>query len=360
MNTIEVALEVPEEINYGIEEGLLERVGGVIRQVDTKQIVAWLRDGNAGQVGESSPFVQLLNSPAGKQLLKNGAYTNLLLNLTIVTVGFITLNERIKHIDNEITGLKKEFERDRLVERRSALHAARDVLTAQNMAVKHKRFDSAIKGLYEAQSQLLLDVKAAPSLDEKILLLVQAMEMLTLRVHCYLHFEERDLALKELSTDLKTFEEIARSMMKECFGEHPAVFLHESLPDEAVDHFVNLQLWLRQEAYTLETYRALIQQLRPHFWDPAALSLTRGPSGIERFYHQLRGSNGPREENVLQDRLNLAEVLRENLERLQGFESEIRSLRLAISEWEAIGKQDGEYLQALLVDKSALKRLRRA
>ena len=38
-------LEMPEIIAAGIASGQLERVGGVIRDVASKQVVAWLREG---------------------------------------------------------------------------------------------------------------------------------------------------------------------------------------------------------------------------------------------------------------------------------------------------------------------------
>lgn len=45
MPPIEVLLEVPPVIAKGLADGTLERVGGVIREVGSKQIVVWLREG---------------------------------------------------------------------------------------------------------------------------------------------------------------------------------------------------------------------------------------------------------------------------------------------------------------------------
>ena len=52
MLQIEVMLEVPLRIAAGLAGGQLERVGGVVRDVGTKQIVALLREG--GQLANGS------------------------------------------------------------------------------------------------------------------------------------------------------------------------------------------------------------------------------------------------------------------------------------------------------------------
>ena len=42
---VRVEFEVPDEIAQGLANRTLERVGGIIRFADSKQIVDWLRDG---------------------------------------------------------------------------------------------------------------------------------------------------------------------------------------------------------------------------------------------------------------------------------------------------------------------------
>ena len=48
MPQIEVMLEVAPQIALGLASGRLERVGGVVREAGSKQIVMWLREG--GQI----------------------------------------------------------------------------------------------------------------------------------------------------------------------------------------------------------------------------------------------------------------------------------------------------------------------
>jgi len=40
----QVILEIPEAILKGLQNGTYERVGGVVREVASKRVVAWLRE----------------------------------------------------------------------------------------------------------------------------------------------------------------------------------------------------------------------------------------------------------------------------------------------------------------------------
>jgi len=45
MGLLHVLFEIPAHLQTGLSSGVLERVGGVIRDAASKQVVAWLRDG---------------------------------------------------------------------------------------------------------------------------------------------------------------------------------------------------------------------------------------------------------------------------------------------------------------------------
>jgi hypothetical protein len=45
METLTATFLIPDWVSAGLANGLYERVGGVIREVGTKQVVAWLREG---------------------------------------------------------------------------------------------------------------------------------------------------------------------------------------------------------------------------------------------------------------------------------------------------------------------------
>ncbi len=69
MPVIEVLLEVPAKIALGLASGQLVRVGGVIQDAKTKQIVAWLREG--GKISKNSDPASALTRFLYQSLLEH-------------------------------------------------------------------------------------------------------------------------------------------------------------------------------------------------------------------------------------------------------------------------------------------------
>ena len=44
MQTVEATFAVPPHVSQGLDNGEYERVGGVVRDSQSKQVVAWLRE----------------------------------------------------------------------------------------------------------------------------------------------------------------------------------------------------------------------------------------------------------------------------------------------------------------------------
>jgi hypothetical protein len=51
MGQLQVLFEVPRFIEHGLSTGTFQRVGGVIVDSSSRQIVAWLRDGSLLETG---------------------------------------------------------------------------------------------------------------------------------------------------------------------------------------------------------------------------------------------------------------------------------------------------------------------
>ena len=67
MNTIVVELMIPPAIEMALNAGMMERVGGVIRYSDSKEIVAWLREGGklTDELASNSAMMASVLSAAG-------------------------------------------------------------------------------------------------------------------------------------------------------------------------------------------------------------------------------------------------------------------------------------------------------
>ena len=108
---LSVLFELPDNIRDGLMDGRYERVGGVIRETDGKNIVLWLKevlsDGNNGQVKQLS-----LQMQQEMQLLglvgKIGLGVNLL-TLGCVIVGFVYLGQKLDKIDKKLDLIQNEI-----------------------------------------------------------------------------------------------------------------------------------------------------------------------------------------------------------------------------------------------------------
>lgn len=366
MANLSVNFDVPTNILHGLANGSLERIGGIIRDTQSKQVVAWLRDGAAP--GSENPIMHALMSAAngGRYAGMTLASSTMLLNVALSGVSLAVIAHRIDHLTTELAKLKGEFDHDRRVRFQSALQDARDVLDAENTEFAQQAVRSAVKGLFEAQQHFLKDFDdvmqaKSPALMQAQQTLTEAMYAATLRARCYLAVEQRKLALKELKDSRTMFEERTRSLMKAWIGQHPGVFLHPSLPDDVVDRFLKLQFGLRAEAYNAKNLVALLKELRADFWNNKASALLAGNMLADiPLVDQMRQRMGQTKisgAQVLQDALGRAEMIQENFERLSGFELEIRSMRLAsFARWSQLTEEDRE---AIIVDNDILDRIDR-
>lgn len=93
MSKIDVTSEMPKQLAKGLQDGRYERVGGAICDVESKQILAWLRE--ASELGESivSEFLSQTASVATQASP---------LNLAISTMGFALVIKRLNSIEQQL------------------------------------------------------------------------------------------------------------------------------------------------------------------------------------------------------------------------------------------------------------------
>ena len=104
MSTINATFQVPKNIAQGLSNGTLERVGGVIREANSKQVVAWLREtGNSGKTLESV----LQNVNAVSSVLQNVGAVSSVLNLSVSTMGFAIVLNRLGVIEHQLQQAQK-------------------------------------------------------------------------------------------------------------------------------------------------------------------------------------------------------------------------------------------------------------
>ncbi len=339
MSVIQVHLEVPQFIEAGLVDGSMERVGGVIRHSDNKQIVAWLREG--GQLADDL----LLKPGLLDDVLRAGGITakgvgailgSVFPILDIALAGYLLL-EIIGQIDKHrqdmeliYDRLEEEFWQDRLANLVTALKIGRNLSAVKDVSYKRLMAGQVTDRLLEAREHLreeslellngeMNDENAEQALRFQIL----SMQAAILIVRSWLEIGEKDLALKWLGGILRGHRERVRLYVRAQLGNLRALFFHESVSDEYFERYLNVERWLRGKRVVLPE---IVQAYRHSFWDGEA---------IKRLH---TGGIGSRldESPFYETALPRAEILIENYQRLEGFEQELKSMCLpTFAEWEA-------------------------
>lgn len=145
MDSVAVHFEIPESISSGLKSKAYERVGGVIRDSQTKQIVAMLRE-TTPNLSQASTILSQFGSVAS------------LLNVAISVVGFVIIAKRLDVIERKIDGLQESlnalhYKYDLSVDAnfRAALKLAENSLTMRNQANRSDMSRLAISRFLEIQ-----------------------------------------------------------------------------------------------------------------------------------------------------------------------------------------------------------------
>jgi hypothetical protein len=194
MIDIQTTFEIPDYIEQGLKSGEYIRVGGVIREVKTKQIVAMLREVTP-DISQSLSLINQVSSVAS------------ILNLAVSVVGFTVIIKRLKEIEEQIekqfslvqeniNNLHRKFDISVYANFTAALGLARDATTMKtdnriNLAI------SAINRFFEAQQ--IYDKYVDIAIDENINFADKYILSLSLtylaRARCYLELEEINAAI---------------------------------------------------------------------------------------------------------------------------------------------------------------------
>ena len=409
MPSIEVLLEIPPAIAQGLANGTLERVGGVIREVGNKQVVAWLREGGQlvnntdivnglmgklAQMGQISSVTGILDTVVSARsqylVLKGlraiemqvqffGAMS--LLNIAISTVTLLKMIERFQALEKQIQavykGIVTEFNRDRQVHLESALASVRDTIEAKGDSYK-QYIPQLTRDLDSARRQILRDVKvmlerSVPPeqghMVEDCLLL--AMQVDTMRIRCSLEMDEHSIARRQLNDCLDKHQRLTREFVSKWLGDRRALYFHKSVEDD-LQRYLCIESWLRGKDDVLMD---VIEQSREDFWNQDAIQdiipgrLERGINRINSIppLNKLRQQSKelPRHLRALEQ----SELLIENYKRLYMCERELDAIeRLGgLEEWKVREREaltdkanfniDEHDDYVLLVDTDMLKRL---
>ncbi len=380
MPAIEVLFEVPPAIARGLANGTLERVGGVIRETGSKQVVAWLREG--GQIASNPNILKrLLQTTGGVGSVTTGLLNTAisarshrlimqalqrqgtmgLLNIAISGCNLFTLSKRITRLDEQIREIHnrivKEFTRDRQIHLESTLESMRDIIEAESESYKRaaqyidlsQELDKARRHILHDFNNLLKDLTRPEQGQMAQDYLLLAMQIDTTRIRCYLETGEHKLARKRLNERLEDYRKQTGEFIHKLLGERRAMYFHETISDEELNLWLRIEGWLRGKDDVLPE---LVKAYRQDFWNEDAIQAIAPGRSLP-----FRQSEEPTRHLLA---LIQAELLIENYKRLQGFQPELTAIeRLGLSEWDALTNIEDHDDYVLLVDTDLLQQVER-
>ncbi len=377
MLPLEVVFDVPPAIVRGLATGALERVGGVIRETGSKQVVMWLREGakiadnsdlaagvlksvlDVGSGGFAGVAFGALDAVVAanrhNQIMQQfGALTNLVgivggigvANLAVSAVSLAVILKRFNEIEKQVVAIYDELQRDHNSYLQAGIDAAQDSAAAAKAGdIENKRFYArqAIDRLRQARILILNRAETLQTKGDNDNLLAhvsQAMQVDSVRIRCYLDNDDLENAKRHLQEPLAEYRKMLRLTVNRLLGTKRAIYFHHTVSDEDLWRYVGIRKWLSDRDIDLSF---LLQETlfaeRHDFWNPDIVKDV--DDSVKRLSIRKRLSPLGKSslESIPPHLLVLAkcDVLIENFRRLEGFQAEIESIeRLGVSvpEWE--------------------------
>ena len=371
MATIRVEFEVPDDIANGLSSGALERVGGVIRFADSKQVVAWLREGGNISRSSSSTLTLLptllratgMNAQTVATLMGVAHFALPLVDVAIVAYTIYDLRRRIEHLKGEIAEiydrLDRQFEKGRTASLRTALDLADTFLEARDRAVRHGMFHDVIGRLVEAEKLLLEDITISfkeNKLREAEQLIRCAVDVDTMAARCAMDYGQDEFAISRLNKNIEELRPHVERLVRRRVRDTPALYFHESVEDEYLDRYIQIRTWLDDES---DTWESVVKEARKDFWTENAIK-----SLFQTKYTFLHVGKELDDKPFYVEGIPLAERLMENFLRFEGYALELESLDRPLRDEEVLSEfatqrlaDHDDYL--LIIDQEMLERLAR-
>lgn len=363
MSSLQVMFEVPDVIEAGMQSGILERVGGVVRHAQSKEIVMWLRDGASITTSQNpvAPFLGALSRLNPALLVAHIALTAVTFERTLTMLQ--TLNAQMQQLE---AAVKQEFQYERDLGLRVALEQARDAFSGSTVEFRHAAANDAKNALQKALTYLLDELERqfqSPSPNPVLITNVFNRALLAHAnyLNCLLFMDEIELARVRAEERLPQLCDAAQRLVQLWLGDHQALYFHAQVPLETLMRFLAVRQWLTDPDGETElqsvTIIDVINAVRGEFWSEAL---------VQDDYDHVLNQIARRPKQTFRKRLetlhtNLenAETVIENYNRARGWALEIRAMRLSYREWATLVETDalGSNETAYIVDAAILQKL---
>ena len=152
---LNVVFDVPALVVQGLLNGSLEREGGVVRDISSKQVVMWLREsGEASKVLTQPP---LPNLPLG-EIAQLASPVLGALNLGVTVAGFAVvitqlsqIGEQIRKIEAKLDRVSMKLDDQILAKLKAGINACMNSIDLSNPDLRQLQASHAIATLHEAR-----------------------------------------------------------------------------------------------------------------------------------------------------------------------------------------------------------------
>lgn len=312
MSFVTATFQIPGWIAEGLAVGDFERVGGVIREVGSKQVVAWLRESGSFQDIAQAVFplpaapvtsaLSTVTSLANTAITTKGlsdvnhkigdvelAITALdqnmhqfsglahvtsaasVLNFGVAAIGFTVIAQRLKDIEQRLQQAQEVLKKlDRKIDLsfyanfRAALDLAANAFTMNKPENRRSSALAAINRFLEAEHVYTdyvdeeLELKSQIT-DEYLLTLALAY---VAEARCYLELEEWETALRRFSEGTEKIRSCLQKYIDILLTSNPAAFLHAQHREAiSLSRLTKVYQWLDPAANEVSVFELLRENL---------------------------------------------------------------------------------------------------
>lgn len=368
---IRVEFEVPDDIALGLSSGALERVGGVIRFADSKQVVAWLREGGSMSRNVTSgmnllpSLLRVAGMNAKTVAVVAGAVTiaGPLLDVAITAFTIHYFTERIRALEKKIERIydrvDRRFDRDESAELQTALRIADALLDTEDLDSRRAKANSVIVRLIKAEELLFMDLddalKGRRRRKAQVLIdTIASVNMLAAR--CYFSVDDEKNAISGLEKSLNALKPRVDQLVKSLVGKQPAVYFHRSVSDDYLDRYIQIEAWLYGDE---DVWERVIKKARRRFWNEKAIRrLFRTARRFLYTWPKLR------KKPFYINTIPRAELVIEDFQRFESFALDLQSPERSARDLENLSEEAAKRLAdhddyVLVIDEEALERIGR-
>ncbi len=380
---------IPQKIAEGLANGTLERIGGVVREVGTKKVVAWLREipDTSQFIPDPFAFISLPLNPVStvadvanvfvtmkgfrdmnirldrieNMIHVNTAISALTLGTTVA--GFAMINHRLDGIETRLKAMQEQLNKiDQKIDLsfyatfRAALDMAKKAFCMDDLHNRKAMALQAIDGF--AKSEHVYTAYLDQSLQNHDRAINEYLTMLALlyltETRCYLELGEYGTALERLQEGAERLKVFTKIYIEMLLTSNPAAYITPFLKEEiSLIRLTQIYRWLEPGIQEAEVFERLRQPLFDWHKDASMLNGFRwlqelSPAILAKPEFEKKGyfSRSDQVEQALACLPKAMESMESAIEthsRLRGYQTEVRAMQelgLSFQEWLSLSPRE--------------------